>query len=106
MPDLRPGRTTGKPSEDTAPSDALVLFGAMGNLATKKIFSGPYGSTWSSGCSRDWRRQSRAHERTSQRARPRQRPAARGEDSDQEALAKLLKLLRDVGGDYQEPATF
>jgi glucose-6-phosphate 1-dehydrogenase len=29
-----------------------------------------------------------------------------GEDIDQEALAKLLKLLRYVGGDYQEPATF
>ena len=38
MPDLRQGCTTGKSSEDTAPSDALVLFGAMGDLAHKKIF--------------------------------------------------------------------
>ena len=37
MPDLRQGCTTGKPSEDTAPADALVLFGAMGDLAHKKI---------------------------------------------------------------------
>jgi glucose-6-phosphate 1-dehydrogenase len=29
-----------------------------------------------------------------------------GDDIDQEALAKLLNLLRYVGGDYQEPATF
>jgi len=39
MPDLRQGCTTGKPSEDTAPADALVLFGAMGdpkNLKTGK----------------------------------------------------------------------
>jgi hypothetical protein len=36
MPDLRQACTSGKPSEDTAPSDALVLFGAMGDLAHKK----------------------------------------------------------------------
>ena len=29
-----------------------------------------------------------------------------GGDIDQDVLAKLLKLLRYVGGDYQEPATF
>jgi glucose-6-phosphate 1-dehydrogenase len=29
-----------------------------------------------------------------------------GGEIDQEALAQLLKLLRYVGGDYQEPATF
>jgi len=38
MPDLREGCATGKPSEETAPADALVLFGAMGDLAHKKIF--------------------------------------------------------------------
>jgi hypothetical protein len=33
MPDLRQACTSGKPPEDTAaPSDALVLFGAMGDL--------------------------------------------------------------------------
>lgn len=36
MPDLRQGCTTGQPSEDTAPADALVLFGAMGDLAIRK----------------------------------------------------------------------
>jgi hypothetical protein len=29
MPDLREGCGAGKPSEETAPADALVLFGAM-----------------------------------------------------------------------------
>jgi glucose-6-phosphate 1-dehydrogenase len=29
-----------------------------------------------------------------------------GDNIDQEALAKLLKLLRYVGGDYEEPASF
>jgi glucose-6-phosphate 1-dehydrogenase len=42
MPDLRQGCTTGKPKEDAAPSDALVLFGAMGDLAHKKIFPALY----------------------------------------------------------------
>jgi glucose-6-phosphate 1-dehydrogenase len=38
MPDLREGCATGKYGERTAPADALVLFGAMGDLAHKKIF--------------------------------------------------------------------
>ncbi|HXP40213.1 MAG TPA: hypothetical protein VN833_08065, partial [Candidatus Acidoferrales bacterium] len=42
MPDLRKGCTSDKPSEDTAPADALVLFGAMGDLAHKKIFPALY----------------------------------------------------------------
>ena len=42
MPDLRQGCATGKPSEDTTPTDALVLFGAMGDLAHKKIFPALY----------------------------------------------------------------
>jgi glucose-6-phosphate 1-dehydrogenase len=42
MPDLREGCATGKPSEETAPADALVLFGAMGDLAHKKIFPALY----------------------------------------------------------------
>jgi hypothetical protein len=48
MPDLRlrQGCTSGKPSENTAQADALVLFGAMGDLAHKKIF--PLFITWSS----------------------------------------------------------
>jgi hypothetical protein len=42
MPDLRQGCTTGKLREDTMPADALVLFGAMGDLAHKKIFPALY----------------------------------------------------------------
>jgi hypothetical protein len=41
MPDLRHG-TTRESSEDTRPADALVLFGAMGDLAHKKIFPALY----------------------------------------------------------------
>jgi glucose-6-phosphate 1-dehydrogenase len=42
MPHLREGRATGKPSEESAPADALVLFGAMRDLAHKKIFPALY----------------------------------------------------------------
>jgi glucose-6-phosphate dehydrogenase-like protein len=42
MPDLGPGCTTGKPTDQTMPADALVLFGAMGDLAHKKIFPALY----------------------------------------------------------------
>ena len=42
MPDLRQGCATEKSSEDTVPADALVLFGAMGDLAHKKIFPALY----------------------------------------------------------------
>jgi glucose-6-phosphate 1-dehydrogenase len=107
MPDLRQGCTTGKPSEDTAPSDALVLFGAMGDLAHKKIFPAL--------CNMVRRghldvpvigiaRAGRTNEHLKERVRD--SIQQQGEDVDQEALAKLLKLLRYVGGDYQEPATF
>ena len=42
MPDLRQGCATGKNKEETMPADALVLFGAMGDLAHKKIFPALY----------------------------------------------------------------
>ena len=107
MQDLRQGCTTGKSSEDTAPSDALVLFGAMGDLAHKKIFPAL--------CHMVRRghldvpvigiaRAGRTNEHLKERVRD--SVQQQGEDVDQEALAKLLKLLRYVGGDYQEPATF
>ncbi len=42
MPDLRQARTTGTHGDDRTPADALVLFGAMGDLAHKKIFPALY----------------------------------------------------------------
>jgi len=107
MPDLRQGCTTGKSSEDTAPSDALVLFGAMGDLAHKKIFPALYHMVRRGhldvpviGIARAGRTDEHLKERV------RDSVQQQGEDVDQEALAKLLKLLRYVGGDYQKPATF
>ncbi len=107
MPDLRQGCTTGKSSEDTAPSDALVLFGAMGDLAHKKIFPALYHMVRRGhlvvpviGIARAGRTNEHLKERV------RDSVQQQGKDIDQEALAKLLKLLRYVGGDYQKPATF
>src|SRR6202049_3615637 len=107
MPDLRQGCTTGKPSEDTAPADALVLFGAMGDLAHKKIFPALYHMVRHGhldvpviGVARAGRTNEHLKERV------RESIQQQGGEIDQEALAKLLKLLRYVGGDYQKPATF
>ena len=107
MPDLRQGCTTGKPSEDTTPSDALVLFGAMGDLARKKIFPALYHMVRRGhldvpviGIARAGRTNEHLKERV------RDSVQQQGGDIDQEALAKLLQLLGYVGGDYQEPATF
>jgi glucose-6-phosphate 1-dehydrogenase len=42
MSDLRQGCATGKPTEDTTQANGLVLFGAMGDLAHKRIFPALY----------------------------------------------------------------
>src|SRR6202166_2477541 len=108
MPDLRQACTSGKPSEDTAaPSDALVLFGAMGDLAHKKIFPALYHMVRRGHLDVPVIGVARAA-RTDEHLRERVRDSIQqqGGDVDQEALAKLLKLLRYVGGDYEKPGTF
>jgi glucose-6-phosphate 1-dehydrogenase len=87
-------------------SDALVLFGATGDLAYKKIYPAlqrmikrgrldvPVIGVARSGWNLD-------------RLRLRvQDSLERGGDFEQAALDKLLNLLRYVDGDYREPATF
>jgi len=104
MPDLRQGCATGKATEETAPADALVLFGAMGDLAHKKIFPAHMVQRGHLdvpviGVARAGRTNEHLKERV------RDSVQQQGDGIDQEALAKLLKLLSYVGGDYQEPAT-
>jgi glucose-6-phosphate 1-dehydrogenase len=107
MPDLRQGCKAGKSTGETAPADALVLFGAMGDLAHKKIFPALYhmvrhrhldvpviGVARAARTNEDFKE--RVHDSIQQQ----------GGDIDQEALAMLLKLLRYVGGDYEKPGTF
>jgi glucose-6-phosphate 1-dehydrogenase len=107
MPDLRQGCATEKSVEDTAPADALVLFGAMGDLAHKKIFPALYHMVQHGhldvpviGVARAGRTNEHLKERVCDSIRQ------HGGEVDQEALAKLLRLLRYVGGDYEKPATF
>ncbi len=107
MPDLRQRCLTGKPGDDKAPADALVLFGAMGDLAHKKIFPALYHMVRHGhldvpviGIARGGRTESDLKERV--------RDSIQKLDGsfDQQALAKLLELLRYVGGDYGKPETF
>jgi glucose-6-phosphate 1-dehydrogenase len=89
------------------PADALVLFGAMGDLAHKKIFPALYYMVRHGhldvpviGIARAARTDEHLKERV------RDSIQQQGGEVDQEALAKLLKLLRYVGGDYEKPGTF
>src|ERR1700680_939401 len=107
MPDLRQGCTTRKSAKDTAPADTLVLFGAMGDLAHKKIFPALYHMVRHGhldvpviGVARAGRTNEHLQERV------RDSIQQQGGEIDQEALATLLKLLRYVGGDYEKPGTF
>lgn len=107
MPDLRQGCATGKSAEDTAPADTLVLFGAMGDLAHKKIFPALYHMVQHGHLNVPVIGVARAG-RTDEHLKERVRDSIQqqGGDVDQEALAKLLKLLCYVGGDYEKPGTF
>jgi glucose-6-phosphate 1-dehydrogenase len=107
MPDLRQGCATGKSTEETMPADALVLFGAMGDLAHKKIFPALYHMVRHGhldvpviGIARAARTDEHLKERV------RDSIQQQGGEVDQGALAKLLNLLRYVGGDYEKPETF
>src|SRR6202051_870988 len=107
MPDFRQGCSTEKNTEETMPADALVLFGAMGDLAHKKIFPALYHMVLHGhldvpviGIARAVRTDEHLKEGV------RDSIEQQGGEIDQEALAKLLKLLRYVAGDYEKPETF
>jgi glucose-6-phosphate 1-dehydrogenase len=107
MPDVRHGRTTRESSEDTRPADALVLFGAMGDLAHKKIFPALYHMVERGHLDLPIigvAKAGRSDEHLKERARDSVRQ--QGGSIDEDALAKLLNLLHYVGGDYQQVATF
>src|SRR5438876_7861394 len=107
MPDLRQGCARGKSPEDTAPADVLVLFGTMGDLAHKKIFPALYHMVQHGHLDVPVIGVARAG-RTNEHLKERVRDSIRQQtgEIDQEALARLLKLLRYVGGDYEKPETF
>src|SRR5437016_5404797 len=107
MPDLRNACTGSEPLEEARPADVLVLFGAMGDLAHKKIFPALYHIVQRRhldipviGVAKAGRTDEHLKERASDSVRQ------QGGNIDEDTLAKLLNLLHYVGGDYQEPATF
>jgi glucose-6-phosphate 1-dehydrogenase len=87
-------------------SDALVLFGATGDLARKKIFPSVYEMERAGHCampvigvaSSEW-------DDEALRARARESIADKG-DVDEAVWAKLAQRLSYVSGDYREPSTF
>jgi glucose-6-phosphate 1-dehydrogenase len=89
------------------PADALVLFGAMGDLAHKKIFPALYHMVRRGHLNVPVIGLARAA-RTDEHLKERVRDSVQqlGGELDQEALGKLLNLLRYVGGDYEKPGTF
>jgi glucose-6-phosphate 1-dehydrogenase len=107
MPDLRQRCLTGKPGDDTAPADALVLFGAMGDLAHKKIFPALYHMVRHGHLDVPVICLARlGRTETDLKERVRDSIDQQDHNIDQDALGRLLNLLRYVGGDYGEPATF
>lgn len=107
MPDLRLSCNPATTSEETRHSDALVLFGAMGDLAYKKIFPALYQMVRRGRLNVPVIGVARAG-RTDEHLRERARDSVQKQikDPDQAALNKLLSLLKYVGGDYKEKATF
>ena len=92
---------------DTAPSDALVIFGVTGDLAKKKIFPALYAMAKRGAlkvpvigvASSAW-----SLEQLKKRAKDSVTTAGRVDD--RKALERLLSLLHYVSGDYNDPVTF
>jgi glucose-6-phosphate 1-dehydrogenase len=88
-------------------SDALVVFGATGDLAYKKIFPALYALARTGRltmpvigvASSDWS-EAKLRERASESV------AGAGPVDDQAALSSMLAKLHYVSGDYKNPATF
>ena len=89
------------------PSDALVFFGATGDLAYKKIFPslqamvkrGNLNVPVIGVANADWNNEQLV-------ARARESIETHGGGVDPDAFPKLSELLRYVAGDYKDPATF
>jgi glucose-6-phosphate 1-dehydrogenase len=88
-------------------SDALVFFGAAGDLAYKQIFPALQNMVRRENLNVPIIGVARSHWTIDQfRARAHDSLAQHGGKVDEEAFAKLTKLLQYIDGDYQDPATF
>ena len=96
-------------NDSAPPSDALVLFGATGDLAHKQIFPALYAMVKRGALTVPVI--GVAHSRLGPRAAARPGRATASEEQpggidDEAALDRLLALLGYVDGDYNDPATF
>lgn len=94
-------------NDGLARSDALVVFGATGDLAYKKIFPALYALARRGKlevpvigvASSSW-------DEAKLRQRASDNVAAAGPVDDRPALERMLARLRHVSGDYSDPSTF
>jgi glucose-6-phosphate 1-dehydrogenase len=87
------------------PADALVFFGATGDLAFKKIFPSLQGLIREEGFNLPIIGVSRSGSLDKLKTRAQESLEQHG-TLDQEAFQKLIELLRAVQGDYNDPATY
>src|SRR5262249_29884639 len=98
---------SGISSATPAPSDALVFFGATGDLAHKKIFPALQSMARRGTLAVPVIGVAKAGWKIEQlRERARDSLQKHGGGVDEKAFAKLVALLRYVDGDYADPATF
>jgi glucose-6-phosphate 1-dehydrogenase len=94
-------------SVDAQPSDALVLFGFTGDLATKKIFPALYAMAKKGRLvPRVVGVAGRPLDAAAVRKRVRDSIAGEGGIDDEAALDRLLSATSYVNGDYHQPAVF
>jgi glucose-6-phosphate 1-dehydrogenase len=107
MPDLRTGCTPGEGAGESETSDAFVLFGAMGDLAYKKIFPALYTMVQRGRLDMPIIGIARG-DRTSDHLKERARSSVQEQlgKVDENTLNKFLGQLEYVGGDYKDEKTF
>ena len=92
---------------DTVPSDALVFFGATGDLAYKKIFPALQNMVRRGSLSTPIIGVAKSNWTIEQlRARARESLTQHGGGVDEAAFSKLMQQLQYIDGDYQDPATY
>lgn len=107
MSDQRNRKAADNSANEHVPSDALVVFGVMGDLANKKVLPALYQMVKSGKLNVPIIGVAKAG-RTNEHLKDRARDSVKQHVSnlDEAVLAKFLGLLRYVGGDYGDENTF
>jgi glucose-6-phosphate 1-dehydrogenase len=91
----------------TGKSDALVFFGATGDLAYKQVFPALFGLVRDEGLTTPIIGVAKSGWTLDQlKARAKESVGAHGGNTKSESFVQLLSQLRYVDGDYNDPATF